>query len=180
MATFEDYRGVDRFAAHNFDDDGDLSIFGHGFPRAEVVKLRDHLTAVLGDEPKPAPNPARTLVEVGREYRLLPDSRYRDGGRTTVASEGTTRVRVAAPLDDDGDAPVTPLDGRHGGNPLITRYVDPKYLVPIDDPQPTPAAVDVAQAAREVADYYGVSGSFVDGEISGAFRRFVDKLEGRA
>lgn len=171
-----DYRGIPTYVGNQFDGDGDLAILGRCFPRAEVARLRDHLTAVLGDGPKPAPNPAPAAappaIEVGREYRLLPDSRYcGEGDRlTALAKGGATRVVVVEGPDSDGDVQARALDG---SDPGYEGYVDPAFLAPLDA---LPAA-SVAQAAREVAEeaeaaYHRVTARW--------FRAFADKLEGKS
>ncbi|TDC29975.1 hypothetical protein [Micromonospora sp. KC213] len=152
--------------------------------RADVVALRDHLTAVLGDGPKPAPAEA-PAIEVGREYRLLPQATYRMRGGTPVAAgvstTGATRVRVDNGPDREGDVMVTALDGTDAGNPGW--YVDPAFLAPLDA---APAVPDVAQAAREVATMYAKAAGRAYGphtnlyrHIGEAFATFADKLEGK-
>ncbi|MDG4792685.1 hypothetical protein [Micromonospora sp. WMMD1082] len=132
------------------------------------------LTAVLGDGPKPTEDAPSPTIEVGREYRLLPTARF-SADRSDLPEEGTTRVRVVEDADDDGDYLVMPLDGRTVGDPGdITRFVLGRYLVPLDD-APRPAAPNVAQAAREVAEEVGLI------TFAGrAFAAFADKLEGKS
>ena len=80
---------------------------------------------------------ARAAWTVGRDYGLLPNSTYRDCGRSytsSLARCGVTRVTVADGPDDDGDYLVTALDGtsaKTGGY-----SVDPRFLVELESEPP--------------------------------------------
>ncbi|OZV74784.1 hypothetical protein CA850_29855 [Micromonospora echinospora] len=159
-----------------FDGDGEMRFEGVGsggvgtyVKRAEVARLRDHLTAVLGDGPKPVAGDAGA-VEVGREYRLLPGA-CRSGGYAALTDYfGPARVRVIRLPDADGDVFVETCDGAR------SVYVLPQYLAPLD-PSPAPAAADVVRAARETAAEAGRLGMR---NVSSLFGRFADALEGKA
>ncbi|WP_229398201.1 hypothetical protein [Micromonospora okii] len=175
--TVSDFNGVqvsdtlDRDGEARFEVDGEW----RWLRRSDVRELRDHLSRLLGDTPATAPA-AVELVE-GREYRLLPDSRYADGGRTVLTEEGATRVRLTrATPDDDGDVFVKPLDGSAGHIAHAHRYVDPKYLAPLDDASPAPAP-DAVRAAREVAEESRTAHHYITARWWDAF---ADKLEGKA
>ncbi|MEV1157719.1 hypothetical protein AB0J27_20200 [Micromonospora chokoriensis] len=143
-AKFSDVEVSDRF-------DGDDEVrFGlrdevDWLSRAEVRKLRDHLTGLLGDV-TPVTTPA--LVE-GQEYRLLPGAHCGADGTPEDCFSDVTRVLLSRSVpDSDGDVQVLILDGRNGGSGGW--YVHTKFLAPLTEDTPASAAT-VAQAAREEA-----------------------------
>ncbi|MFG3710147.1 hypothetical protein [Micromonospora sp. NPDC047730] len=169
-----------------FDGDDELHFYvvGSGpryLGRSDVERLRDHLTALLGDGAEPSGPTAAAPVEVGKEYRLLPDSRYVTGASSVFVDDRTTCVRVVRGRDGDGDVLVSAMDG---DDPGFTAHVDPKYLAPLDDPIGDVADViagkasvaDIAQAAREVASRLGCAGLPVSDDIANAFTHFADLL----
>lgn len=167
----QDFDG-DRYRVGDaFDGDRDLTIAGIDYPRAEVAKLRDHLNTLLVDAP--AAKAETVAVEVGREYRLLPGSKYVAGTDCVFVDDRATRVRVVRGLDMDGDVYVKALDG---DDPGFSAHVDPKYLAPLTE-EPANPSPDVAQAARTIADrlderHHPISAI--------AFRQFADLLEGKS
>lgn len=142
-----DSPGHSRLVGDAFDEDGDLEISGLYFPRAEVARLRDHLSRLLDDQPE-------TGIVAGREYRLLPGSKFRSVGRAARSRldvQGTTRVRVIdATPDADGDVRVCALNGTR----IISNSpVDPAYLAPLDTPVKSDLGVIVETLYHEAAMY---------------------------
>lgn len=114
----------------------DASENGVYLTRSAVDRLRAALAPYGTVE---AAKPA-DVIEVGREYRLLPGATVRvfSGERQAgIVSTGATRVRVDYRPDSYGDFSVTALDGTDAGNPGW--FVNPAYLAPLTDP--TDAAV---------------------------------------
>lgn len=168
-----DYNGHMRHVDEEFDGDGDLRIQGGYFSRAEVTKLRDHLSVVLGDVPKAEAKPA-LAIGLGREYGLLPGARCSSGDRGGDACFwDVTRVRVEHGPDSDGDYRVRLLDGPEANQ---VAHTPPAFLAPLDETPAAPPAPDAVTAAREVADWYGMAGTDICDAISEAFRKFADKL----
>ncbi|RLK22620.1 hypothetical protein DER29_0457 [Micromonospora sp. M71_S20] len=92
------------------------------------------------------PTPA---VEVGREYRLLPDARYTNGERAIFDAD-VTRVQVVDGPTRQGNVRVRCLDGEYDRGAEF--HVGPTYLAPLTgDATPTATVVDELTPA-DVAD----------------------------
>lgn len=75
-----------------------------------------------------------TEIEIGKEYRLLPDARHSQMASDSTVhliKAGATRVRNLSGPDGDGDFRVEALDGSLAGDWV---YVAPEYLAPLDEP----------------------------------------------
>lgn len=75
-------------------------------------------------------------IEIGKEYRLLPNSRRRDA--PTRFNDDVTRVRVVSGPDSDGDYDVIALNGtRNKANHKVGvdnfSYVLPEFLAPLEE-----------------------------------------------
>ncbi|MFG3715782.1 hypothetical protein [Micromonospora sp. NPDC047730] len=69
MTVFRHTNGNALSVGETFDADGELRIDGDYMERAEVVKLRDHLTALLGDAPAVPTGPLTVAAGYGRLTR---------------------------------------------------------------------------------------------------------------
>lgn len=179
--------GGDLEVAERFDGDGDLCVrVNRSRPRmwldrSDVERLRDHLTALLGDGAQPSGDRPVELV-VGREYRLLPGAHCSGGDSAgEPCFRGVTRVRLERQPDGDGDVQVTIVDGPESYKESRGWWVLSRFLAPLDPlAQPLAevltgkaSAADVAQAARTVA---GMADQAHFPRSARLWRAFADEL----
>ncbi|GAA2843751.1 hypothetical protein Acy02nite_68250 [Actinoplanes cyaneus] len=121
------------------DEDTEVSVY---LSRDAITRLRAALTSY--DDEATAASETGVVIETGREYRLLPDATFTRlpsyGIRHTYPSafdeKGTTRVRVIAGPDSDGDYEVRAVDGEQ---PDRVGYVAPRFLAPLEASTAEPA-----------------------------------------
>lgn len=98
-----------------------------------------------------------TEIEIGKEYRLLPGAKFRDGIPSAANKHGATRVCVERGPNEQGDYTLLGLDGAHGGRAHYLAAAG--YLAPLDEPAAEAPKLETLGHAEVIAQ--ALDGAYV-------------------